>query len=341
MNFYLIGMDYKNAPLDVREDVYRKRQHIADFWSGYRSQRVAILATCNRVELYGVSDDIINSKQRIELFYKKFPGFFGYGYATYDKADVFRHSLRLACGLESQLKGENQILQQLDSWRRQDSFPLEFAEFWDRVMTSSRDIRKQVGLDSNNPNIADLILDEFLKNIGRPPPLRIVIIGTGKIAELFAKTISSAVRLSFISNKNRLRAEQLANWSRGSAGSFDELQKALVSADAVISATSSPHFVLDKEDFSNVVAGRDKLLYIYDVAMPRDIDPSIGGLNGVVLKNMDDLAGTFREYNERLSYRLAMAEELIEEHLKEYGRILYGQDFEGRHAIQLVGSKTS
>jgi len=341
MNFYLIGIDYKNTPFDVREDMYRKRRHIADFWSGHRSQRIAILATCNRMELYGVSEDIIDSKQHIELFYKRFPDFFYYGYSAYDKSDIFRHSLRLACGLESQLKGEVQILQQLDSWRSQDSFPLELAEFWDRAMASSRDIRKQAALDSNNPNIADIILSELLKSIGRPPPLNIVIIGTGKVAGLFAKTISSIGSISFISNKNRLRAERLANLSGGRAASFGELQEILVGADAVISATSSPHFVLSKENFFNTMSRRGKLLYIYDIAMPRDIDPSIGKLNGVVLKNLDDLAGTFREHNERLSYRLAPAEGLIEEHIKEYERTSHDHDFEGWHAIQPIGIKTN
>ena len=96
-------------------------------------------------------------------------------------------------------------------------------------------------------------------------------------------------------------AQELANLCGGKALSFKGLPDVLSRADILISATKSPHFIIKKSDIKELISKRNKKLYIYDVAFPRDIDPTIAEWGSVVLKNMDDLAKIFEKYNEKIN----------------------------------------
>ncbi len=111
MTFYLIGIDYKTVPYEIREAAYRIQRHIIEYW---RRSKAAVLITCNRIEIYGVAPSRSEAKSLTEGFRHHFGNYFKDAYAYYGREEVFKHGLRLACGLESQLKGEIQILHQLE-----------------------------------------------------------------------------------------------------------------------------------------------------------------------------------------------------------------------------------
>lgn len=332
MNFYLIGIDHNSAGLDNREAAHNRLRAL-------RFRGAEALTTCNRVEIYGVCDTAIEARSRLERFRKNFKEFAN-GYFLSGEKAVFSHALKVACGLESQLKAESQILQQLDMWRGRENFNFFLGILMDDVIAEARRIRREALLDDVNVNISDIILDDISHHSDIPPSPSIIIIGTGKIAELFAKRIDMRATLVFVANKNFKKAQELASLCDGKVLSFKELPDALSKADIAISATKSPHFILKNSDVAEPVLRRKRRLYIYDAASPRDIDPAIAELDGVALRNMDDLGEIFEKYNGKIRASILSAETLIEEAVKRYGVDIDEPDFEDRDAAERLGLET-
>ena len=335
MNFYLIGIDYRRADINLREAVYHSQKEIARFWN-VSIQEAAILSTCNRFEIYGA--DSLSSIGRLESFYSRFPQFAA-GYYIAGRADVFRHALRLACGLESQLKGEAQILEQLGLWLRQKEIPAVLLNFWNTILQEAKDIRNYAGLNQRGYNIAAAIFADLKRYRPCAEQLEVVIAGTGKIAELLAVFRPDYVHLNFISHKNKLRAQKLAEYSKGLTLSFRDMPGVLSETDVLISATSSPHFVFKKAHFEQLISKRKAPLYLYDLAIPRDIEPSVAGLEGIVLKNLDDLTPTLKNFSVKIKDKLSLAEYLSGEAVKEYEQ--GAQDLKDRDASQQISLKAS
>jgi len=320
MYFYLIGTDYKTAPLGVRECFYRKRLEIIDFW---RAKEAALLSTCNRIEIYATSNNADTAFGYIAEFSKNFPDFFKYAYIKYAEKEVFQHALRLASGLESQIQGELQIFQQLDNWHRQEYLPFTLDELWERVLSLAKDIRTQSGLNEDRDNIAGVVYADLSKRLKSTQTLEIIVIGTGKIAELLAKYHQPRTRLNFVAHKNYQKAKELARIAQGEAFLLKDLSGLLSEADVLISATSSPHYVLKREDFYNA----SHPFYIYDLALPRDIEPAVRDLPGIFLRNLDDLTEAIHQFNQRNQEKIHFASRLIEGIIEEYPEVAYAKNY--------------
>jgi len=330
MYFYLIAVDYKTAPLAVRETLYRQRRYIVDFW---KSRDAAVLFTCNRIEIYAMAQNKDAALSDLAVFGKEFLGFFGSARLTYGRREVFRHSLRLAAGLESQLQGELQIFQQLVNWRLRDNLPLLLDEFWQEVLSLSRHIRTFSGLDRPEQNIAKAVFCDLDKRVAMDKGKEIVVTGTGKIAELFAVNGDNLAGINFAAHKNFNKAEELAKLAHGKALLLNDLPQALLTADALISATSSPHFLFNKDYFSRIMFRRRKPLYIYDLAVPRDIEPDAAGLEGVILNDLDSLSGVFNEFNSGRIRNITLAGKLVEKTVDEL-EIADEENPDNRHQAQ-------
>lgn len=315
MNFYLIGVDYKSAKIETREKLLRARHEIVNFWQN-QNQPFTILSTCNRFEIYNVSTDAFGALRNRDSFYEKFPFWYS-SYFISGKINVFRHILRLASGLESQLKGETQILRQIFSWIESDEFPEVFKEFWSDAFDKGKNTRVFSGLNEKPRNIANLVF----RDIGKKRPFdnsKVIIVGTGNIAELFVQNKPKGLQLNFVSTKHRLRAKKLAEYFGGKAINFKELPRYLPDIDFLITATTSPHFILKKADIPEIVSNRPQPLYIYDLALPRAIEPEVRGLKNIILQNLDDLSPLFETENLKIQENIKKAEILIEETVKDY-----------------------
>jgi len=311
MIFYLIGIDYKTVPLSIRESAYRQRQEIYDFWQSVEGE-AAVLFTCNRVEVYAVAEDMFSVVKNTDLFQSRFPDIFGNAYIKEGRGKVIRHALRLASGLESQLFGEGQIMEQLKSWKSQDSFPPLLKNIWSEILGLAHDIRVRSALNKSQHSIAELVLEDLIPRVSLNGRKKVVVIGTGKIAQLFAESCTAGINLYFVSRKKHSRARQLAKRAGGRAILMDDLSDALMTADVLISATSSPHYVLRKHQLFPITGKRKGILYIYDLAVPRDIEPDVKNIAGVCLQDLDDLAPIFRRHNQRLSRHVQRTEVLVE-----------------------------
>jgi glutamyl-tRNA reductase len=313
MNFCLIGLDYKSAPAQVRQKMYLGRRQVDSFWKGIAELDTAILVTCNRfdISLAGrTKKEIIFNLVR---FREKFPEFFEYGYIRDTELKFLRYGLRLACGIESQLKGEYQILEQLRAWLSQDRLPRDLFEFWSWIIDLAAEIRLKSGLNSNESNIAALLFQD-LKDLGAGgEKLELAVVGTGKLAELLAEFKPDNMQLSFVAHKNRLKAQTLASRVSGQVLSFNQFRQVIFRLDAIVSAARSPHIILKPADIPDAVLQRDKPLYVYDLGFPMNVAGELSKIKNIVLKNLDDLAQAAKNINRYFQGNLNLAEYLIEE----------------------------
>lgn len=312
MIFYLIGIDYKTSSLGERELAYSKRKEIANFYQGFKP-RGEVLFTCNRVEFYGLAKEEIEILRIAESLKIRYPDIFRKLYLKTNYIDVFKHALRLGSGLESQVLGEQQIFEQLKSWVDQNNFSEILKRFWNKILILSEDIRFKSILNQSERGIAGVVLDELDNNSNLDKRKGIVIVGTGRIARLFAEHRPLESELYFASRKKHSKAKQLAKASSGKVISLDDLKGVLLKVDILVSATASSHYILQRDQLSKIAAKKSSPLFIYDLALPRDIDPEAKDVSGIFLKNIGDLGDAFKDYNQRLKYHAQRAEFLIKE----------------------------
>jgi len=339
MIFYCLGIDHKRTKLEVREVASRKRDLITHLWQKL-NEASAALFTCNRVELYGAARDSSSMTSAVRALRREFPILFKSAYLRQGKERVIKHALELASGLHSQILGEGQIYQQLGSWVRQSSVSQPIKNLWIKVLPLAQDIRAKLGISGRGINIADIVLGDLAYHIGSARQKEVIVVGTGKVAELIADRRIPGVNLHFVSRKKQSKARQLAKASGGRAISLDNLFDALAYVDGLISATASPHYILGREELLRVVKERDKLLYIYDLALPRDIEPKIRGIQGVSLQNLDDLNVLFKEHNRNFKHSVWQAEGLIEESIRIIEEELYESSYQSRNQAELISLKT-
>lgn len=334
MNFYLIGIDYKNTCLEIREEAFRLRKQIAGFWERFPDSCAAAFSTCNRLEIYLEDKDLIRLARRLDLFRESFAPLFKNAYLITRKKEIFSHFLRVATGLESQLRGEPQISQQLEYWRSQNALPEGLDKIAQEAIVAAARIREITGLNAKAHNLADIVLEDIRSEF-TSLPIKVIIAGTGKIAEAFSRKETSEIKLIFAAHKNYSRAKELAAQSGAQAVSLKEIPGLLSEAQVLISATSSPHFIFWKRDF-RAAGARDKKLFLYDLAFPRDIEPQATDTPAIVLKTPADLEEAFRRNNLRLRQELSFAEYLVRQALEEK---FDAEKFKDRNAAEPAGLK--
>jgi len=341
MIFYLIGINYKRIPYALREEIYHQREKISYFWDKMAPGRTAVLITCNRLEIYGAANNFREYLKDIVSSREKFGTLFSSGYIkSCDKA-VFMHALRLATGLDSQVKGELQILEQIKTWMGRERFPDILRRFWEEVLESAESIRKNSGLDKAEHNIASLVFHDLFKKLHVVSRQKILVAGTGRVARLFADFKPPHAELYFAAHKNYEKARSLAEKTKGRSLLFKDAAGVLKDMDALVSVTSSPHLIFKKDDFRDISLGRTRPLYAYDLSLPYDIDPETRNIRGVVLRNFDNFDELFRTHEEKIRVGMQWAEYLVGKAIGERKRGLEDYDFKGWDTAEQIGYKAS
>ncbi len=214
-------------------------------------------------------------------------------------------------------------MQQLERWSSQDCFLPLLKGLVEKALFLGRQIRQQSGLNQPGANIATLVFDDLIRNLGQDDILKILVLGTGKIAELLFLCRPQNVYFYFAGYRNFERAKFLAQQAGGQAIPLKEIDKVICKVDAIISATSSPHLLVYAKDLSVASCQREKPFLLYDLAIPRDIEPKAGKLPGVMLKNLDDLGAVFEEYNFSIRDKIKLAEYLCNEAIKATQEKIY------------------
>lgn len=302
MTFLVLGINHKTAPLEIREKISFSPSKIfkaLGLLSAYPSvEECLILSTCNRVELYAFAQSYEEGRKSLRSFLYDYHGlkepWDQYLYA-YQNQQAIGHIFRVVSSLDSMVIGENQILHQVkrayaeakESGAAGKNLSLIFQE----ALRIGKDVRASTSISKGVVSISSVAVELAKKKLKDLRRKNILIIGAGKIGELTAKSLTDkGIESIFVTNRTYIQAVSLAERFGGRAVKFDKLPEILKEADIVISSTSAPHYILKYRDIASLAEARNKRpLFIIDLGVPRNIEPSIADIEGVYLYNIDDL----------------------------------------------------
>lgn len=300
MNFVVIGTSHKYCPIEIREKLTfckkRLRQALSSLLEYDGIKGAVILSTCNRTELYADVSDIEKGIASLKRFladyqHQTLDRIAAYLYTYIGKEAVF-HLFSVAAGIDSQIIGEPQILEQV-KFAYCEAKAIEATDkILERVFNQAIEIgisvRKKTRISEGDISLGSLTIELIKKRLGALKDKRVLIIGTGKISELVVRHLrKEAVKTIFIANRTIERAYELAGFIKGEVVRFDKLRETLKQADVVISVAASPHLILKKEDILEALDHRP--LLIIDLGLPRNVDPEIKHTKDVGLICLDDL----------------------------------------------------
>ncbi len=301
-----ISINFKSAPIDVRANFAFTLDEEREFYNKlFKSTSIitqcVIISTCNRCELY--FDGAHTAIKYMESFlccYKnididKFKKYFN----VRTSQNAIAHILNVACGIDSMLIGEDEILRQVkESYYNSlenKSVSTEFNTIFKMAITAAKEIKTLTGLSKTPVSIGSLTANEIFKFDKEQK--NVLIIGiTGKIGSITAKNIISKPNINvtgtFRKHKNALLLyNPKINWCE-----FSKRYDYIDNADIIISATSSPHYTITKNEFLKNVKTNKKRLFI-DLAVPNDIDTAIGDINMCTLFDIDYFKKLSKENN--------------------------------------------
>lgn len=329
MHILAVGLNHRTAPVDIREKFAFEASTLQEALTHLRHTKSifedVIVSTCNRTEVYVVSDQLHTGRHYTKTFLAEWFGIEKDQLTPYlfiKEDDVaIEHLFRVTCGLDSMILGETQILGQV-----RDSFLLAqthhttgtmFNELFKEAVTLAKKAHSETAINENPVSISYAAVELSKQIFGRLEDKHILIVGAGKMSELTAQHLNSqGVSKITVMNRTFEKAVELAKRFSGQASDMSEMAGALVEADILISSTGARGYILNSGFVKSVVKQRKgRPLFIVDIAVPRDIDPDINDIEGIFLYDIDDLEGIVQA---NLEGRKEAAEEInlfIEEQL--------------------------
>lgn len=328
MKLVVVGISHKTASVRIREKFSFTKSGLLESQAQLMTlngiKSAIILSTCNRVEIYAYSSSNGSSAQSIKGFLSQkfnFPKetIEKYFYTLIDNLAI-RHLFRVACGLDSQVLGEREILGQVKSALSATSEAGLIDDFlrliFEKAIDMGVSVRENTKLSYGNVSVGSVAMKMLKDHFTNLSEKQVLIIGAGKIASLMSKYLKEEkIKGFFVSNRTYAKARELALFCGGEVVDFRLLQEKLETADVVISSTASPHIILRKKVVEEVMKVRRNPLLLLDLAVPRDIEPEVKQIAGVSLFDLDDLKGIIEENYNKRKKEATLAEETIEREL--------------------------
>lgn len=324
MNLFALGVNHETAPVDIRETVsftaervFSALQHLKD------DQLVAesiILSTCNRTEIYFTVKD---AKAQgvidwLHAFFELTPDSLTPYVYLHQDLNAVQHIMRVACGLNSLVLGEPQILGQIkDAYNlahKTESVHHTLEHLFQQVFRTAKQVRTDTAIGSSPVSVAFSAVSLAKQFFGDLSNQTALLIGAGETIELVARHLhESHIGRIIIANRTFSRAHSLAETVGGFAIELDQLTGHLHEADMVIASTGSPVQLVNKTDVKQALKKRrNRPMFMVDIAVPRDIDANVNEFEDVYLYSVDDLQEIISENKRSRQDAANEAEEIIQ-----------------------------
>jgi glutamyl-tRNA reductase len=328
----LIGLNHKTAPIAVREKVFAGCQEENNLLASLRSLsgvgEVLYLSTCNRVEIIASVGEREDAVKNLSDFLASSGGLTEAEaasciYKCYDEEAV-RHIFRVAASLDSLIMGETQILGQVKDAYRQALAQNATGVVLNRLMHCSfraaKRVRSETAIAVNPVSVSFAAVELAKKIFGTLASKKILLIGAGEMAELTGThLIGNGAEEIIVANRSLSQASLLAEKFHGEAVSLDALEAKLIEADIVISSTGAPAYIITADLIRKIHhQRRNRLLFLIDIAVPRDIDPAASSLENVYLYNIDNLQDIVDENMNVRKKEAIKAELIVDEEITRY-----------------------
>ena len=343
MRFQLIGVNHNSAPVEMRERLAIPESRLPDACRDLTAhpgiEEGMVISTCNRVELVthttnGAAD--LRGFLR-EHFQVKADELDPHLY-EYREKDAVRHVFRVASSLDSMVVGEAQILGQVKeayaTARAVGAVRAQLEQLFTRAFAVAKRVRTETAVGSSSVSIASVAVELAKKIFGTLNGKTVFIVGAGKMSELAARHLMAhGCAAIFVSNRTYDRAVGLAHRFNGEAIKFDDLYDTCDRADIVITSTGSPHAIFRREHGEQFLARRkNRPMFFIDIAVPRDVAPEMGKLDGIFTYDIDDLQQAVSSHVADRRKEAERAEAIITSEVENFKA-----RFEGRlHTLDVV-----
>ena len=303
MKLLLTGVSHNTAPVEVRESLAFRAEDLSRALQDLRSRagvnEALILSTCNRVEITVTTEDSIDPQTTVDLFltdHKPVPAEgIGPHVYRYEGREAIHHLFRVAASLDSMVVGEPQILGQLKVAYTAAKDAGAVCGWLDGLLTRAfgvaKRVRSETGIGQMAVSVSYAAVELARKIFGSLAGRTVMIVGAGKMSELAARHLRrSGASHVFVTNRTHDRAMEMARLFQGTPVEYDRFHATLPEVDILIASSAAPHYILNKEEMQRVIAARrNKPAYLIDLAVPRNIDPSVNDVANVFLYDIDDL----------------------------------------------------
>ncbi len=331
MSVVVIGLNHRSTSLDllermtIGEAALPKALH--DLISRDDVSEAVVLSTCNRTEVYAVAERFHGAYKDIRDFLAEVAflapeDFSDHLYVHYD-APAVAHLFAVAAGLDSAVLGETEILGQVKvAWhraRQEGAAGPALNLLFRHALEAGKRARTDSGISRNITSVSQAAVAMAADHLDGLRGRRGLVLGAGEMGEAMARGLAKAGTDLTIANRTWDTALALADRVDGQAVHLADINASLADVDVLLSSTGAATPLLEVEDIEQVVAARaGRPLLIVDIAVPRDIDPAVGRLQGVTLMDMDDLRTFADAGTQAREAEVALVRSLLDEELERY-----------------------
>ena len=332
MNFLIVGLNHKSAPIEIREKLSFPsttiREPLLKLCSLKAINEGVILSTCNRVEVMGVTNDVDKGLWQIKSFLSKFHSIsmseLGPHLYSYSCEEAARHIFRVASSLDSMVLGEPQILGQVKEAfgyaTEHGTSGVIINKLFHKAFNVAKRVRTETKISSSAVSISYAAVELAKKIFGELQGKSVMLIGAGEMGELAARhLVNSGIKEIFIANRTFERAVKMAKAFNGTPVMFREILHYLKRADIIVTSTAARDFIITPEIVKEAMRERrNSPAFFIDIAVPRNIDPKVNKVSNVYLFDVDDLQGVVAANLKEREKEARYAEKIVMEELEGF-----------------------
>ncbi len=332
MDILVVGVNYRTAPIELRERVAFRAEHLAQAYAELQQDtglpEALILSTCNRVEVYAGAPASGDVASRLVSFLRSHGAFLeGEGqdsFYAYEEAQAVRHLFRVASGLDSMVLGEAEILHQVkQAYERAKGHGATgkvLNALFQKALNAGKAVRTHTAIGRGGMSVGTVAIELAQKIFGELRPYTVLLLGAGKVSEMTLKRLiargASRVR---IANRSAERADLLATRYGGERVALDALEDQLVEADIVIASCSVERPLLTGERIQRLMPRRHhRPLCLIDLGVPRNIESSVGQAENIYLFDIDDLQDLVAHHHGQRQQAAGEAQRIIDSKVRHF-----------------------
>ena len=327
MNLFCIGLSHHTADVATREQ-FTGSATTESIVRQTGCAEALLLTTCNRVEVYAVSDRRVSTDEIARCLIRKAnsdPHQYAPPFYRYEANKCAHHLFRVASGLDSMVVGESEILGQAkkayESARESGAVGPYLHRLFQRAFRVAKQVRTHTEIARGAVSVGSVAVDLAQRIFGKLTDCKVLVLGAGETSELTARAlVSRGVSDIRVSNRSADRANELAQAVGGCAVvPFNEWMVQCREVDILITSTASEMPLLTPDKLAPMLRERvDRPLFIIDIAVPRDVDPSVNEMDGVYLYDIDSIRSVAEQSLALRRQHVVAAEAMIAEHVRDF-----------------------
>jgi glutamyl-tRNA reductase len=326
MNVFCVGLSHHTANVATLEQ-FAGNATAESIVRQARCTEALLLTTCNRVEVYAVSDKRVSTYEITRCLMAKTnrnadsyaPPFY-----RYEDNKCVQHLFRVASGLDSMVVGESEILGQAkkayESARTSGAVGPYLHRLFQRAFRVAKQVRTHTDIARGAVSVGSVAVELAQRIFGKLSECKVLVLGAGETSERTARAlVSRGVTDLRVSNRSLDRARELAQMVGGQTVRFDDWAAQCREIDILLTSTSSETLLLTHDILAPMLRGRlDRPLFIIDIAVPRDVDPNVNEMEGVYLYDIDSIRAVAEQSLALRRQQIAAAEAIIADHVVEF-----------------------